>query len=439
MSEIPLKRLRSLRDRAVELLQNLDADLRPFVKSSDRTFRRKPDSRDVENDINVTTTCSCLMALAATHSFLAFYEEASTESAQQAASKILQTIINAPWMSSGLADNNPFTTSVVCRAYGFLLSEGLIPDLASNPTPSVFERPWESTLEILNVTALGHTLFAHGDPTAEFLWLSLSDITRDKIKQAVNDHAPADVDLRRSLALDLRRVIESGWIFGEARFDKASPRSRMALDAKPTGYSLVTVNRQLLSDQYPDLIAAPRSLNLTEIAQVISKHSEHFAINSYPPSSAVLYWFVDGISRAKIQLPEDHWTELCTWATREFNKKRSLVVSDHYAMMDPIAMGMAACLCARLRSLCDASEPNTSDKHRSLLPSVIELDHAIAELVDEQTPSGIWPKYFPLFHYQDAGSNFCFAFELLEGLLTEFGRQPHPSTFRPTIRCLRAN
>jgi hypothetical protein len=350
------------------------------------------------------------------------------KSARQVASKILQTIVKAPWMSSGLADNNPFTTSVVCRAYGFLSSEGLVPDLASSPTLSTFERLWEGNLEILNARALGQTLFAQADPTAEFLWLSLSDITRDRIKQTVNSGAFIVADLGRGLALDLRRVIESGWIFGEARFDKASPKSRRTLDAKPTAYNLVTVNRQLLSDQYPDLIAQPRSLNLTEIAYAISKHSEHFAINSYPPSSTVLYWFVDGISRAKIQLPEDHWTELCTWATREFNKKRSLVVSEHYAMMDPIAMGMAACLCARLRSLCDASEPGTSDKHRSLLPSVIELDHAIGELLDEQTPSGIWPKYFPLFHYQDAGSNFCFAFELLEGLLTEFGRQPPPTT-----------
>ena len=54
---------------------------------------------------------------------------------------------------------------------------------------------------------------------------------------------------------------------------------------------------------------------------------------------------------------------------------------------------------------------------------MVELDQAIRELIAKQT-EGIWPKYFPMFHYQDAGSNFCFAFELLEAMLIEFGREP---------------
>ena len=56
-----------------------------------------------------------------------------------------------------------------------------------------------------------------------------------------------------------------------------------------------------------------------------------------------------------------------------------------------------------------------------MLPSSVELERSIVELFREQTDSGIWPKYFPLFHYQDAGSNFCFTFELLEAVLVEFG------------------
>ncbi len=62
-----------------------------------------------------------------------------------------------------------------------------------------------------------------------------------------------------------------------------------------------------------------------------------------------------------------------------------------------------------------------SNKNLSLLPSELELERSIRRLFTQQTPSGIWNKYFPLFHYEEAGSNFCFTFELLEAILCEFG------------------
>ena len=92
--------------------------------------------------------------------------------------------------------------------------------------------------------------------------------------------------------------------------------------------------------------------------------------------------------------------------------------------MDPVAMAMAACLCSRLRSLSNRGELGLTSAHQAILPSVPELEQAILELFALQTGSGIWPKYFPLFHYQEAGSNFCFTFELLEAVLTEFSG-PH--------------
>jgi hypothetical protein len=92
-------------------------------------------------------------------------------------------------------------------------------------------------------------------------------------------------------------------------------------------------------------------------------------------------------------------------------------------MMDPVAMAMAACLCQRLRTINRKGELGTNAKHQSELPSPQEIEQSIVELFAEQTPSGIWPKYFPLFHYQEAGSNFCFTFELLEAVLAEFGSE----------------
>lgn len=88
--------------------------------------------------------------------------------------------------------------------------------------------------------------------------------------------------------------------------------------------------------------------------------------------------------------------------------------------MDPVAMGMAACLCARLRHTSGTPRLGTTKQHLALLPSVVELERAILEMISMQTRTGIWHKYFPMFHYEDAGSNYCFTFELLESVLHEF-------------------
>src|SRR5262249_16883239 len=115
------------------------------------------------------------------------------------------------------------------------------------------------------------------------------------------------------------------------------------------------------------------------------------------------------------------WTRLCRFAADEFGRQRSRVVAKDAAVMDPVAMAMSACLCARLRSISKGLQLGADNSHHTMLPSTVELESAVVDLFAEQTPTGIWPKYFPLFHYQDAGSNFCYTFELLEAILVEFG------------------
>ncbi len=76
MPEVNLITLRRLRERARALLRSTLTDLRPFAKA-DGTFRRKPDSPSIDDDVNVTTTCSCVMALAGTNNFRDFYKHNS--------------------------------------------------------------------------------------------------------------------------------------------------------------------------------------------------------------------------------------------------------------------------------------------------------------------------------------------------------------------------
>jgi len=422
MHEVPLSTLRELRARARDLLKSVRTDLTPFVKT-DGTFLRTPDSLSKADDVNVTTTCSCLMALALTNSFGEFYK-ANTK---QTATDIFRSVVAAPWMSSGLTENNAFTTTLVFRTFGFLEAEGLLRQKSGEPVPIGRDRTknWELQLGISDILGLAKQVNEHTDPASEFLWLSLSDKTRDLLRE----HPTDGTKLKTTLVLDLARIIESGWIYEPQRFDKASTETKqqltdLKLAVSPNAYKLAQANRLLLIDQYPDAFTKPVLRSLSDIASLMA-HPDNFrysfTINKYPPSAAVLYWFVDGITRAKIVLPEEQWTALCTWATTKFNHERSLVVAEHDAMMDPVAMGMSACLCGRLRRTSGTASLGTTKKHLALLPSVVELERAVLEMISKQTRTGIWHKYFPMFHYQDAGSNYCFTFELLEAVLHEFG------------------
>lgn len=423
MLEVSLSTLRDLRSRARKLLGSVSADLTPFV-NADGTFRRTPDSLSKTSDVNVTTTCSCLMALALTNTFKKFYKSPFKGGSGQDAAQILQKVVSAPWMSSGLTANNAFTTTLVIRAFGFLEQEGLLDGGSGvrEGTKAELKKEWDVHLGISDFPGLIKLLKEHPDPASAFLWLSLTDKTRDLLKNDSQD----GTKLNSAVAIDVARIAESGWIYEPQRFDKASEPTKELLAAQkasadPNAYKLAEANHRLLIDQFPGFFARSEPISLEAIAASISANADNFIINKYPPSAAVLYWFVDGVGRAKISLPPKHWTALCNWAGTKFNHQRSLVAAEHDAMMDPVAMGMSACLCARLRSISGDAKLGTTKAHAESLPSMFELQRSISDLMAHLADSGIFPKYFPMFHYQDAGSNFCFTFELLEAVLYEFG------------------
>src|SRR5712671_4329365 len=117
MPDIPLKRLRQLRSRAEGLLNSLVSDLKPFQHEENaHGFRRKPNSESIPKDVNVTTTCSCLMALALCDKVTDFYGS----HASKPVGDIFNKLLEAPWMSSGLTEDNAFTTTLMIRLFGFL-------------------------------------------------------------------------------------------------------------------------------------------------------------------------------------------------------------------------------------------------------------------------------------------------------------------------------
>jgi ATPase family protein associated with various cellular activities (AAA) len=407
-SKVELNRLRVLRSQANDLLSHIVDDLKPFLNEGGKTFRRKPDSRSDERDVNVTTTCSCLMALAFTDQFGIFYD-VDDSGAHDKARDILNILMDAPWMSSGLMPDNAFTTGLVLRMYGFLVHHDVL-----KPSDD-FKKAWSVALPISDSVELTRRLRERADEASWFLYRSFSDNTRDLLDSGKSND---DKELAAAIKVDLRRVVHGGSIYESSRFPHASENTKRRLAEKLTSYQLAQVNYSLLIDEFPGCFEEPSRSTLGEIAKALATNINHFKVNDYPASPAIVYWFLDGITHAKIPPSKDHWKDLCDWAGREFNRQRSRVVANHDAVMDPVAMAMAACLCARLRTIKDIA-----NEDRAILPSVVELEHSVAELFQRQRDSGIWPKYFPMFHYRDqeAGSNFCFTFELLEAVLNEFG------------------
>src|SRR5258708_32877027 len=52
---------------------------------------------------------------------------------------------------------------------------------------------------------------------------------------------------------------------------------------------------------------------------------------------------------------------------------------------------------------------------------MVELTHAVLQVFEKQTDSGIWNRHFPLFHFPGSGAaDYCFSFEFLEAIFIEF-------------------
>jgi hypothetical protein len=163
-----------------------------------------------------------------------------------------------------------------------------------------------------------------------------------------------------------------------------------------------------------------KTLNEIVVAKA-AKPNEAFAVMEYPAKSTHGYWFVDGAVRMKVALEKETWQALADWASKEFHRQLTYVSAGNDALMDPPALAMAACLISRIREFTER-EAGLAEVGRSL-PSTVELEFGIKQVFLAQSDSGIWHKYFPLFHFPggQGAADYCFSFEFLEAILNEFG------------------
>ena len=152
-----------------------------------------------------------------------------------------------------------------------------------------------------------------------------------------------------------------------------------------------------------------------------AKPEKAFAVMEYPAKSTHGYWFVDGAVRMKVSLHKDSWHGLANWASKEFHRQLTYVSAGNDALMAPPALAMAACLISRIRRFTEG-EADLAEVGRGL-PSTVELEFGIKQVFLTQSVTGIWHKYFPLFHFPggQGAADYCFSFEFLEAILNEFG------------------
>jgi AAA+ superfamily predicted ATPase len=169
-------------------------------------------------------------------------------------------------------------------------------------------------------------------------------------------------------------------------------------------------------------LAEKETLTLRDAVNAVAETvPESFKISTYPAKATMAYWFVDGITKAGMDIPTPKWKEIAVWAVADFDAQLRYLGSNNDPLMDPPSLAMSAALLQRLRTTFHNSPGLAHLIGDCKLPGQVELTHAVEEIFKKQTNSGIWHKYFPLFHFPKSGAaDYTFSFEFLEAILLEF-------------------
>jgi hypothetical protein len=157
------------------------------------------------------------------------------------------------------------------------------------------------------------------------------------------------------------------------------------------------------------------------LLQFLAQPNVALALNPFPASPTIAYWMIDAASLLEVDLTPEIAVAVVSWSATEFRRQHSLVAANQQATMDPVALAMAACVCMALRRMSKTSSTIDDAMKTCLFPGDGELKAGIAEFFRRQNEhSGVWEKYFPIFHYPESGPNHCWHFEVLEAVLAEF-------------------
>jgi ATPase family associated with various cellular activities (AAA) len=392
---ILIERLRSLRVTERRLRETLVDDLRAFQKLDDCSFFTLPISS--KEGISVASTCTALMALIDSNEVDELFprKEPGSSELKESTPKLTGTSAatrqpartapkrsparssTKPKEQSQAADLRPTGMPTARNGMGATAGAQQIAPHTENheavaPLKELFEKVMQEKWASSDLNDLNAFTTCIVIRTAGFL-VSAGILTRDEVSGLTHrHHDPPE---------------------GE------KPRERN------------NAERELRKIEKP---------SLTDIIRITAEQADNsFRVERYPPKTAMAYWFVDGVTKARIEVAEQDWRRVANWSAQQFERQLSYVDSHNDALMDPPALAMAACLVSRIRKTSDTTS-ELSEISNSL-PSRVELLHAVEQVFTKQSGSGIWHKHFPLFHFPGSGAaDYCFSFEFLEAILIEF-------------------
>jgi hypothetical protein len=376
-----IARLRLLRAEGRRLRKTLIEDLRAFQKQDDLSFFTSPSSD--KKGISVATTCTALMALVDANKLKKLDPDKDPDRDFQ--SKV--GTVAVPPLSSETANSAEKTENAAAshtippenRSNNAEVESvvGLTPESKKPDSPkALFERvvqeTWESSgLRDLNSFTTCMVLRTFGSLVGERVVTVADAATMSHLRPAEKDENKSTSEAQKKGAIEV------------ALGDNVNPSLKDIIEAVGNG--------------------VPKT----------------FRVSTYPESASMAYWFVDGVTKANVEIPPTCWKEIRDWAVRYFDSQLRHVVSGNDPLMDPISLAMASCLISRLRKTFHADA--MLSEYVEKLPSQVELTYAVKQVFEQQAPSGIWHKYFPLFHFPKSGAaDYTFSFEFLEAILIEF-------------------
>lgn len=126
--------------------------------------------------------------------------------------------------------------------------------------PSDYDYLSIQTSSFKDILQLVSKLLQGGDSLTKYLYSSISQVSRDLIRLAIDKkEVPSDLGLR--LARDLNRIMSQPSFYTERRFRDVAlrPETLALLDSPPDGITLVHLNRLLLEDAFPDALLHHRN------------------------------------------------------------------------------------------------------------------------------------------------------------------------------------
>lgn len=156
------------------------------------------------------------------------------------------------------------------------------------------------------------------------------------------------------------------------------------------------------------------------IGLYLDNPTKNISIDPFPSSPTIGYWFVDAALKLEMDLTSS-FEGFANWAAAEFRRQHSLVTATDQSLMDPIALVMSACVCKCLRTVSAKFQTCNEILKDCLFPSNVELEAGVRAFFNYQNKqTGVWERYFPIFHYPKSGPNHCWHFEVLEAVVGEF-------------------